>query len=334
MNPSNCFHNLLRSAAALVAANLAAAQQPTLTIDPPAPISMTAPFQVVVHGVPGDVPVILFDTELTTFQAPFGTLSIIPRRSNLRLLAPIGQNGESRSSCQPNRCDFALSRLVFYVQGVTFEKAFTKLRGISDVIAVDAVTGDECPPCAEDAATDSNVWAGAPHVEAFWIPGCPDARYSFDEPGTFAEYVDGTARLTGEIRQNNDDDKRFEVDLLFSGRESLASNSGVFPPPGSPKLTGVLPSALAENGGPIDTSEWHYYTAISGQLVGEKDWQGLVYDVTLRGPAAQVGFGASLKNTEYGLSAWLNLERVSGNACQGSIDGDVNIILTDDCDDD
>ena len=80
----------------------------------------------------------------------------------------------------------------------------------------------------------------------------------------------------------------------------------------------------------VDPSEWYYYTDLSGILVGMGDTDGTNYDVSRRGPAIQVGWGASLKNAEYGLSTWLTLTRTSGSACASTMDGDINIILTND----
>jgi hypothetical protein len=196
---------------------------------------------------------------------------------------------------------------------------------------MDFVTEDLCPPCASEAVADQDVWAcGTQPPTAFWLPGCPNARFEWRTPGVYEAFNNGTARLTGEIQQVDDHDNRFCVDLTFSGRESLAKNSGVFPPPMSPKLDCVRSSALKENGGTFDTTEWHYYTAIAGTLTGKEDFSGTNFDVVLRGPAAQVGFGGGLRNGLYGLSAWLDLTRTSGWKCSSTIHGDVNINI-DEC---
>jgi len=83
--------------------------------------------------------------------------------------------------------------------------------------------------------------------------------------------------------------------------------------------------------GPIDTSEWHYYTDIQGTFTGKNDFAGTNYDVTIEGPAAQVGQGGSLKNALYGLSAWLLFTRTSGMSCAEVIHGDINVNLHPNC---
>ncbi len=309
------------------------AQQPSMSVEPGNPFLLGQPFQIVVEGVPGDIPIILFDTELNTTPTPWGDILIQPNPSYSFVLPRIGQDGRSVFSCNTPVCDFTLAQQVYYGQAITFE--FTRpltFRGISELLIVEAVTGDDCAPKALDAATDDDVWSGTPHSEAFYLKDCDERRWSFTEPAVFAEYPDGTATLTGSIRSNSEPDDTFDVVVNFSNR--VGPSDGVaYPPVDSPKLSGILPSALAENGGPIDPSEWHYYLDLNGTLTGTGDIAGLNYTLSRRGPAAQVGFGGSLKNTEYGLSTWLDVVRTSGSGagCDGSMKGDINIILVRDC---
>jgi hypothetical protein len=327
MKPEQAFLSIL----ACAASGLASAQKPTLGYLPSPTLEMKMPFTVVVGGVPGDLALITFSSQLGSYTTPWGALGIIPDLKLTFLLPPIGQNGTTSYDCNMSTCDFSLTQGVFYGQAITFEKPFKLARGISDVAPLEWVTGDACPPCAMNATADPKIWGGMQGTRAFWLSGCPDAKYAFTSPGRFVEYGSGTAHLTGEIAQVGDPNRRYAVDIWLSGRESLAANSGVFPPPMSPKLNQVLPSALAANGGPIDTSLWHYYTSISGTLKGAGTYAGTNFDVALRGAPAQVGWGGSLKNANYGLSSWLTLTRTSGGGCSGPVmDGDMNFEL-DDC---
>ena len=113
----------------------------------------------------------------------------------------------------------------------------------------------------------------------------------------------------------------FDLDVNFSGRTDST-------PPGSPLLE-LAPSAYIQNGGPIDPSTWHYYTAFSGTLTGFGIWQGAVIEVTRYGPAFQVGDGANGKNAGPGASGWFtwNVERqpTSGRFSDSSGQGDFNL---------
>ncbi len=322
-------------AAGVVLASLApstVAQQPVIEVRPGGLLELGVPVSVAVKGIPGDIPYLMLSETRASTVTAIGDLGIVPNRAMAFFLPPIDASGESVYSCNAPLCDFSLAQRTYYSQAVTF-RTFRPLRtrGISDVVPVEFVTNDDCGPCALDAATDDDVWSGSPHSEAFYLKGCDELRWSWVSPAEYTSYKNGTAWLRGVIADNSDPDNMFQVSVTLSGRESASHNTGSFPPPMSPKLSGVNSSALAENGGPIDPSDWHYYTGLSGTLTGMGDMLGTNYDVTRAGPAVQVGYGASLKNAEYGIATWLDLNRTSGTGCDGEMSGDINIILTRDC---
>ena len=67
-------------------------------------------------------------------------------------------------------------------------------------------------------------------------------------------------RTTARDVSAADPSKCFTVDVQLSGRTSIA-------PPGSPKKD-LKDCAYSENGGPVDTSTWYYYTNYTGTLTG------------------------------------------------------------------
>ncbi|MCP4203253.1 MAG: hypothetical protein GY769_15120, partial [bacterium] len=156
-----------------------------------------------------------------------------------------------------------------------------------------------CPEfCVEEAINDPRVRVQAAG-HAFWLPGISD-DFIFEPAGDFIPFDDGTALMTGTIRNLNNLNEAFEVDVQLSGR---VDPPGV--PPGSPKKE-LLDSAYSENGGPIDTSTFSYYTGLTGILTGIDDFQGAVLQIDRTGPAFQIGKGANNKNTNYGASAWFD----------------------------
>ncbi|MDB6034773.1 MAG: hypothetical protein JWM16_5111 [Verrucomicrobiales bacterium] len=145
-------------------------------------------------------------------------------------------------------------------------------------------------------AVSSPVYNHGGSDHALWLPGISTNLIFFPEPGSFTENGDGTARLTGTVRSLTNLTSGFVVNVTLSGLTTT-------PPPGSPKKD-LIPSAYIENGGPIDTSTWHYYTDFSGTLTGFGIYSNAVLNIVRYGPAFQVGFGANDKNVNFGASGW------------------------------
>jgi hypothetical protein len=131
---------------------------------------------------------------------------------------------------------------------------------------------------------------------AVWLPGISTNLIFFPEPGQWAEFPDGTARLTGTVRSRTNLSSGFVIDVHLSGFQTN-------PPPGSPKKD-LDSSAYVNNGGPVNPATWHYYTNFTGTLAGFGVYDGAVLNIMRTGPAWQVGFGANNKNTNFGASAW------------------------------
>ncbi len=154
---------------------------------------------------------------------------------------------------------------------------------------------------AKHAVSDS--YHDGLHDHALWIPGV-EGNLRFDPEGSFVELGDGTLRLTGTLYARFDSDKTFDIDVTFYGYTEVA-------PPGSPKRE-LLPHAYIENGGPVDPSTWWYYTSFEGTLSSASGaWAGARLRISERGPAFQVGYGASNKNVLFGASGWFYFDVLS-----------------------
>lgn len=191
----------------------------------------------------------------------------------------------------------------------------------------------DCADCASAAIQDPAV---AKHSggHAFWFPDI-GTDFVFVSGGRFSETSQGTARLTGVVARESNPDQGFLVDLQFGGRVSPGANN--HPPSGSPKLE-LQSSSYASNGGPIDPSAWHYYETLDGSLVGIRDYEGAAYALTRRGPAFQVGLGASGKSLEYGGASWLEADLLSQPSSGPLLptkmsNGDLNVTIEGECTD-
>ena len=131
---------------------------------------------------------------------------------------------------------------------------------------------------------------------ALWLPGIGTDFYFAPTPGTFVENPDGTAFIAGTVVSASDPSKSFTVDVQLSGRTDVA-------PPGSPKKS-LKDCAYVENGGPVNTDDWYYYTSFTGTFTGAGSLAGATLTIVPTGPAFQVGFGANNKNLHFGASAW------------------------------
>ncbi len=179
--------------------------------------------------------------------------------------------------------------------------------------------------CAEGAPLDT-TYGPTTGGQAFWFPGIVTDLVFTPNPGSFVANGDGTARLTGTLRSVSDPTKSFTVDVSFSGLTNVA-------PSGSPKKE-LQSSAYSENGGPINTATWSYYTAFTGTLTGTGSYAGAVITIARTGPAFQIGVGADGKNLHYGGSGWflwtVTHQPTVGTSFTTTGQGDIDIDL-DDC---
>ncbi len=181
------------------------------------------------------------------------------------------------------------------------------------------VDGTEYPYCPTGAA-DSDV--GNSNGHALTLPGISNNLIFEFGTGSFVEFDNGTARLTGTLIDVNDSNRGFAVDVSFSGLTTVT-------PAGSPKKD-LADSAYLENGGPVDTDSWRYYTTFSGSLSGTGTWADALVTITRAGSAYQVGNGANDKNVDFGASGWFTWS-VGQQPAVGSLpsvgQGDINIDL-------
>lgn len=187
-----------------------------------------------------------------------------------------------------------------------------------------------CKRCPVAAPRDPLVYGGN-GGHAFWLPGI-GTDFVFEPGAVFVERGDGTAHLSGTLRRTASATQRFETVVELAGR--VDPGQPAYPPTDSPKKE-LLSSAYVENGGPIDTATWHYYTSTDGVLVGLDDYAGARIEFTRMGPSFQVGLGASGKNLAFGASGWLNAAIVAhptnGPSFALTSHPDININVFDEC---
>ncbi|HRX84215.1 MAG TPA: DUF4215 domain-containing protein [Phycisphaerae bacterium] len=187
--------------------------------------------------------------------------------------------------------------------------------GCASDCTIEPIIDDYCAKAAKKYGWHSSYHA----VTLFNI----NPNLIFDPPGAYSEIGDfdgASATLTGTLVDENDSEKRFTIDVNFTNRVNPPNV-----PAGSPKL----------EQGPMDTSNWYYYTDLTGTLTGEGKYAGAVLSLTRRGPAVQVGVGANGKNLQFGLSTWVTASVVSQpndtHLTFSDTDGDINIDLLTHC---
>lgn len=121
------------------------------------------------------------------------------------------------------------------------------------------------------------------------------AEFYVLDAGSFKEYSNGTARLVARVHHSTNSCEIFDLDLTFSGRTCTAGGGG-------PKV-----------GCSASTSDWYYYSTITGTATGRNRLSGAVLNISNTGPLFQVGTGAGYTNlqTQYNASGWLNYTIVS-----------------------
>lgn len=151
--------------------------------------------------------------------------------------------------------------------------------------------------CATHVDPDANVSSGALR-SCLEIPGVA-SDYVLLPVGSWIESTTGTATFTGTVRRQSDHTDSWDLSLSLSGR--VDPGSPTHPPAGSPVLA-LLPGAYQSQGGQVDPSAWHYYTVVTGSLVGSGINAGGSMQLSAA-VAAQVGVGAAQGNTFVGLGA-------------------------------
>ncbi|MGB3545762.1 MAG: SdrD B-like domain-containing protein, partial [Saprospiraceae bacterium] len=178
--------------------------------------------------------------------------------------------------------------------------------------------------------------AGNPSGGAFWTgaaffgsvpPGnCSDynigQQWSITGATSFEENDNGTALLKMTVANRCDPAKRMSITLGLSGRTFTA-------PAGSPEL-GASTNCVDGN---TDTSDWYYYTQVSGTAIGQGDLAGLKIALKRAGPAFQLGTGANqFSEFSEGASGWLSptilSQPTNGAAVQNLGHYDINTIIT------
>ncbi len=225
-------------------------------------------------------------------------------------------------------CDSPLLDTSYYLEILTVDPVTGEYSGLSNTIILQQLEGD-CGACVEEAEADSA--AQSPSGHALWLPGI-GTDFVFTPSGSFFERTDETARLIGVVTSESDPTKSFAVDVTLSDRVDPLEPG--FPPAGSPKLE-LMSSAYLSNGGLVDPRNWRYYESFSGVLTGLDCFEGAVIQVDRRGPAFQVGKGASGKNVEWGGSGWIDYttlaQPISCGSFPASGTGDFNLSTRVDC---
>lgn len=257
--------------------------------------------------------------------SPFGDLCVsFPALAVFPLSIP--RTGTLQFSCQIP-CDRSIVGVKVYSQFVGFPSDGS-LPGRSNGTCIEFLDAD-CDVvtlCPEDAIVDHSVASGTDHAVRMF--GCIDDDVDLVFLGNgqrFMEYPDGTAKLTGTLVNTQDAQDLWCLDVCFSGRVN-PGDVGYPPVGGSPKLELDSDSYVANNG-PIDPDTWHYYTVVDGTMTGKGDNVGCLIQIERRGPAFQVGDGASGQNHNYGASTWFDAELDcphAWEACTGDINIDLN----------
>lgn len=133
------------------------------------------------------------------------------------------------------------------------------------------------------------------------IPGVGDDFVRFAD-GAWDVRANGTARVSMYVHRRSTIDRAFFVVLELSGR--VGPGDPAHPPSGSPVLT-MLPGAYVP-AGPVDPTQFVYYTQATGTLTGLRAYDGARLTASLTAPL-QVGVGASNKNVQLGMAASLAL---------------------------
>ncbi len=161
---------------------------------------------------------------------------------------------------------------------------------------------------------------------ALWIPGIPNTsnEYFFvADTGVFTQFNDGTALLTGTIKNKHNPNKRWVVNFYFTGKTDWAAWSAMKRSyKGSRNRVGIR------------YLQWNYYIFnpdVPSTLVGDGEFAGDTLYATHKPSnykyGLQIGYGANDKNNKYGISTWFDYS----GSYSGRGDVNVNAACAPDC---
>lgn len=162
---------------------------------------------------------------------------------------------------------------------------------------------------------------------ALRIPGLAE-DFVVATGGEYCERADGRAEFFAELVSAANPDEQWTLALDLDQRVDTGDVGGV--PAGSPVLR-LASGAYAENGGPIQPNDWHYYRGVVGELRGIGPRAGARVDLVAASTATQVGKGANGSNLRSGLFGVLTPSLVSQPTIGASISeslGTAEIVLT------
>jgi len=312
---------------ALVCAPAAAApvQNPAVTATFGQPIyELGDTIELTITGEPGAWVCILVDTGLGSFTLPGLITFDLAYTPSFAVtdLGPLPPSGQLVLPLPTDCTDVGLTQGPIYVQVAMFPAA-NPLPAVTSNVATLLVGNGDCDACPAAATQDATV-SSLPGGMALFLPGL-GGDFVFDGQAEIAERKDGTATLRGVIVSAANPADRFILQAELTGR--MDQTDAAFPPAGSPNKK-LLPGAFTENGGPVDTTNWHYYTDFSGNLVGLDNLTGALVNVNDFGPAAQLGRGANGKNLDFGLCAGLETTIVAQPAGSTQLAGSQAAELT------
>lgn len=305
----------------------AAVGDPVVTLDKPL-YQTGESATMTVTGTPGHQLWLLFEKNAGPTTIPgLGTFGLM-LGAGLEAY-PIGvlpADGTFTASCAPD-CSSEAAASPTYIQAITFDPLVGMPLALSNTTVLQVARGDECNTCPKTPSQDP-LFGVTSAGTAVYLHGIGN-DFVFAPGATFAEYNDGTARLTGEIYRPTVPTERFLLDTSFTS--FMGPNDPASPPAGSPKLE-LAPGAYMDAGGPIDARTWHYYPVFNGLLIGLGDFAGGTIAFGRMGPAFQVGEGANGKDLTYGGSGWLNvsvLTQPTSTTWNATGGGDINISIGD-----
>lgn len=201
-------------------------------------------------------------------------------------------------------------------------------------VAAPEVKADPMVSIATEAIPDAYAKHGGGH--AVWLPGyigglAGTPTFVFDTVGTFTEFADGTATLTGMIHAQGNPLKGFHLTAAF-GKGDIPGTMTPFNPGPKKELKDI---AYSENGGPVNTNDWDYYYIVEQvTLIGKDDFTGLSVEIDHKpdnyAMGFQVGVGANGKNVNNGASGWFYYNTIAATGTpfdETKGHGDFNIDL-------
>ena len=139
-----------------------------------------------------------------------------------------------------------------------------------------------------NGSTQSTFWA----EDLIYGMSNISKNYHLVSDGTFTEYEDGTAHLTGVVVNNTNSNAKFAFDFTLTGKMA----------------TGNAHDAYCFD---ADMSDWYYYSSMTGTLTGMGALTGAVINGEHSMYSPQIGTGANLHQNVFGFTSWVGLTVVS-----------------------